>query len=199
MMDILQLSGGLALLLVGGYALVRGASALAASFGVSPVVVGLTVVAFGTSAPELAVNSMAATKGLGAISFGNVIGSNLANLGLILGLTALFRPLPIEGRIVVREIPMMLLATGLVVVDRPRTAARTRLGVVLPLGRGGPPARLLRVPLLRRRRRGAQAALGSDRGAGGGGRRRRKTEGGAGDSTPSSPCSASSASTSEAS
>lgn len=116
MADLLQLASGLVLLLLGGYVLVRGASALAASFGVSPIVIGLTVVAFGTSAPELAVNSTAGAKGLTGISFGNVIGSNLANLGLILGISALLRPLAIEGRIVVREIPMMLLATAAVLV-----------------------------------------------------------------------------------
>ena len=116
MTDFLTLAGGIALLLVGGYVLVRGASGLASSFGVSPVVIGLTIVAFGTSAPELAVNSMAAIQGQSALSFGNVIGSNLANLGLILGVAALLRPLDIEGRIVVREIPMMLLATAAVLV-----------------------------------------------------------------------------------
>jgi cation:H+ antiporter len=116
MIDSITLAGGIALLLLGGYVLVRAASSLASSFGVSPVVVGLTVVAFGTSAPELAVNSMAAVRGQSGLSFGNVIGSNLANLGLILGLSAVLKPLTIEGRIVVREIPMMLLATAAVLV-----------------------------------------------------------------------------------
>jgi len=115
MTDLILLASGLALLLLGGYVLVRGASGIAASYGVSPVVIGLTVVAFGTSAPELAVNAMAATRGQGGLAFGNVIGSNLANLGLILGLSAVLEPLAIEGRIVAREIPMMLLATAAVV------------------------------------------------------------------------------------
>ena len=116
MADLFMLASGLALLLLGGYVLVRGASGLASSFGVSPLVVGLTVVAFGTSAPELAVNASAALKGSGSLAFGNVVGSNLANLGLILGLSAVSKPLTIEGRIVVREIPMMLLATAAVVL-----------------------------------------------------------------------------------
>lgn len=111
-MDLLILAGGLALLLLGGYALVTGASGLASSFGISQIVIGLTVVAFGTSAPELAVNLTAALRGSTGISFGNVIGSNLANLGLILGTAALVRPLVIESRVVAREIPMMLLATA---------------------------------------------------------------------------------------
>jgi len=114
--ELTTLAGGIALLLLGGYVLVRAASGLASSFGVSPVVIGLTVVAFGTSAPELAVNTLAAARGQSGVSFGNVVGSNLANLGLVLGLSALFRPLAIEGRIVAREIPMMLLATAAVLV-----------------------------------------------------------------------------------
>lgn len=115
-MDLLWLGGGLGLLLAGGYALVRGASGLAASLGVSPVVIGLTVVAFGTSAPELAVNLSAALSGSSGLAFGNVVGSNLANLGFILGMAALLKPLAIEGRIVTREIPMMLLATAAALV-----------------------------------------------------------------------------------
>ncbi len=115
-MDYLTLAGGLTLLLLGGYALVRGASGLASSLGISQVVIGLTVVAFGTSAPELAVNLMAALRGSGDLSFGNIVGSNLANLGIILGISALMRPLVIESRIVTRELPMMLLATAVVVV-----------------------------------------------------------------------------------
>jgi cation:H+ antiporter len=110
-MDLLLLLIGLALLLGGGDALVRGASALAHRVGISPLVVGLTVVSFGTSAPELAVNLTAAWRGSGELSFGNVIGSNLANIGLIVGLTALLRPFDVQSIVVRRELPMMLLAT----------------------------------------------------------------------------------------
>ena len=109
--EILVLAVGLACLLGGGHLLVRGASTLARSIGVSPLVIGLTVVAFGTSTPELAVNLRAATSGEGDISFGNIVGSNIANIGLILGLCAVLRPLEIRGLVIVREIPMMIVAT----------------------------------------------------------------------------------------
>ena len=103
---------GLVLLLSGGDALVRGASALARRLGVSPLVIGLTVVAFGTSAPELAVSVSAAASGNGGIAFGNVIGSNVFNTAMLLGLTALVTPLRIDSGIVTREVPMLLLASA---------------------------------------------------------------------------------------
>jgi cation:H+ antiporter len=115
-MDLLLLLFGLILLLVGGDALVRGAAALARQLGISPLVVGLTVVAFGTSAPELMVNLTAALRGSGGLSFGNVIGSNLANIGLVVGLAALLRPINIQTSVVRRELPMMLLATAVAFV-----------------------------------------------------------------------------------
>lgn len=108
----LWLCAGLALLVGGGHALINGAAALAQRLGVSSIVVGLTVVAFGTSAPELAVSLFSAASGNTAITFGNVVGSNIANVGLLLGVTALIRPLPVHGQMVVREIPMMLLCCG---------------------------------------------------------------------------------------
>jgi cation:H+ antiporter len=111
MLDVVKTVVGLALLLGGGELLVRGASRLARSLGVSPLAVGLTVVAFGTSAPELAVNVLAALRDSGELSFGNIVGSNLANIGLIFGLAALVRPIPMENVVVRREIPMMMLAT----------------------------------------------------------------------------------------
>jgi len=110
-LNLLVLFIGLALLLGGGDLLVRGASALAKVFGVPPLVIGLTVVAFGTSAPELSVNLLAAFQDNTEISFGNIIGSNIANIGLILGIAAIIRPLAIEGVIITREIPMMVLAS----------------------------------------------------------------------------------------
>lgn len=115
-MNLLLLLFGLILLLVGGDALVRGAAALARRLGISPLMVGLTVVAFGTSAPELSVNVTAALRGSGGLSFGNVIGSNLANIGLVVGLAALLRPLHIQTSVVRRELPMMLLATAVACV-----------------------------------------------------------------------------------
>ena len=109
------LAAGLVLLLTGGEALVRGASALARRFGVSPTVIGLTVVAFGTSAPELAVSVMSTTTGSGGIAFGNVVGSNIANIGLLLGVTALMTRLVVHSDIVTREVPMMLVASAAIV------------------------------------------------------------------------------------
>lgn len=102
---------GLGILLAGGELLVRGASGLAKRYGVPAHIIGLTVVAFGTSAPELFVNGMAAYRESSEISFGNVIGSNISNLGLILGICALIRPLLIESVILTREIPMLLLTS----------------------------------------------------------------------------------------
>ncbi|MGH0030402.1 MAG: calcium/sodium antiporter [Myxococcota bacterium] len=111
-LEALLLVLGMGLLIFGGRALVSGASRLAATLGVSEVAIGLTVVAFGTSAPELAVNTLAALRGNSDIAFGNVIGSNIANVGLVLGACAVTRVLVVESVIVSREIPMMLLATA---------------------------------------------------------------------------------------
>jgi len=101
-LDFLWLFVGLALLLAGGEMLVRGSSALARELGVSPLVIGLTVVA---------VNVTAAWRGDATLSFGNVIGSNIANIGLILATAALVRSLEVRGTVISREIPMMLVAT----------------------------------------------------------------------------------------
>jgi len=111
-LEWLVLLAGLTVLLVGGDALVRGATSLARTLGVSSMVVGMTVVAFGTSAPELGVNVAAAWSGHTTITFGNVVGSNIANIGLVLGLTAIIRTLQIRRSIVTREIPVMLAATA---------------------------------------------------------------------------------------
>ena len=112
LVDSLLLILGLALLIGGGHGLILGAAALAQRLGVSPMIIGLTTVAFGTSAPELAVALFAAFSGSSAIAFGNVVGSNIANVGLLLGMTAIIRPLAVHGQVVTREIPMMLLAGG---------------------------------------------------------------------------------------
>ena len=91
--------------------MVRGASDLAEEYGVPPLVVGLTVVAFGTSAPELVVNIIGALHGETALAFGNITGSNLANIGLVLGAAAVVTPIALEGKIIRRELPLLLLAT----------------------------------------------------------------------------------------
>ena len=116
LINLLLLALGITLLLGGGEFMVRGAAALAKAVGVSPLIIGLTVVAFGTSAPELAVNLIAAVNGNGDISFGNIIGSNIANIGLIIGVTALIKPLEIHSSVITRELPMMLLATAAAVI-----------------------------------------------------------------------------------
>jgi cation:H+ antiporter len=110
-MDSIRLILGLTLLLGGGEAVVRGAAAVARKLGISPLAIGLTVVAFGTSAPELAVNVTAAFADESDLSFGNIIGSNLANIGLVMGCCGVIRAVPIKSVVVAREIPMMLLAT----------------------------------------------------------------------------------------
>ena len=107
---------GLTLLVMGAEALVRGASRLALSMGISPLVVGLTIVAFGTSAPELAVSVGASLDGRPDLAVGNVIGSNIANVLLILGIAALIAPLVVHEQIIRQEIPIMLGASVLVVV-----------------------------------------------------------------------------------
>jgi cation:H+ antiporter len=105
---ILMLVGGLVLLIVGGELLVRGASKLAVSLGISPLVVGLTVVAFGTSSPEFAVSLQAAMSGQVDIALGNVVGSNIFNVLFILGLSALIVPLVVSAQIVRQEVPIMI-------------------------------------------------------------------------------------------
>lgn len=91
--DILSLVGGLVVLLIGGEFLVRGASNMAYSFQITPLVVGLTIVAFGTSAPELLISVQAALDGASELAMGNVVGSNICNLTLVLGVTALVYPI----------------------------------------------------------------------------------------------------------
>ncbi|MCU0757203.1 MAG: calcium/sodium antiporter [Xanthomonadales bacterium] len=101
---------GLVLVIYGADLLISGASKLALTFGVSPLVVGLTVVAFGTSAPELAVSVKAAWVGEVDVSTGNVIGSNIVNVLLILGLSALIAPLIVDRMLIRRDLPVMISA-----------------------------------------------------------------------------------------
>jgi cation:H+ antiporter len=103
---------GFALLILGAEWLVRGASRLAGSFGISPLIIGLTVVAFGTSAPELAVSVDAGLNGNGALALGNVVGSNIANILLILGLSALMAPLVVKSQLVRIDVPLMILVAA---------------------------------------------------------------------------------------
>lgn len=107
---------GLVILVVGADLMVRGAARLAVSLGISPLVVGLTVVAFGTSAPELAVSVGATLSGAPDLAIGNVVGSNIANVLLILGISALITPLVVAEQIIRQEIPIMIGASLLLVV-----------------------------------------------------------------------------------
>ncbi len=107
---ILLLVLGFALLIKGADFLVDGASSLALRFRISPIVIGLTIVSFGTSSPELVVNVMAAINGNAGLSFGNIIGSNIVNILLILGVAAMIQPLDAKRGTVWKEIPFSLLA-----------------------------------------------------------------------------------------
>ena len=108
---VLLLVGGFGALYFGAEWMVRGAAGMEHSLGLSPIVIGLTVVSLGTSAPELVVAVLATLGGSGDLAVGNVLGSNLANIGLILGATAIIHPLLVVERMVKREIPIMILLT----------------------------------------------------------------------------------------
>lgn len=104
---------GIALLYLGSEWMVKGAASLALSLSIRPIIVGLTVVAFATSAPELLVSLIAAVKGFSGVSLGNILGSNVANIGLVLGASALVRSLAVDKKLVRREIPFMIGVSGL--------------------------------------------------------------------------------------
>lgn len=114
--QILILLAGLALVLLGAEALVDGASALARRWGVSEFVIGLTVVALGTSAPEMVVSFIGAIQGNGDVSVGNVVGSNIFNTALILGLSAVIAPITITRSNLRRDIPINLIVTALLIL-----------------------------------------------------------------------------------
>ena len=114
--DFLVLATGLVILLVCGDLLVQGATSLATRYGLSPLLIALTIVAFGTSAPELLVSVRAALAGAPGIALGNVVGSNTANILLILGLPALIYPIACAGRIVPHNMLIMMAASILLIV-----------------------------------------------------------------------------------
>ncbi len=125
-MILLQLAAGLVLLVIGAEALIRGASRIAIVAGISPLVVGLTVVAYGTSAPELAVSVGAGLEGQPDLAVGNVVGSNIFNVLFILGACAVLAPLAVSRQLVWRDVPLMVGASVVLVV----MALDGRLGVV---------------------------------------------------------------------
>ena len=114
--DVLFLLAGFVILIVGAEVLVRGASGLAASFGISKIIIGLTVVAFGTSAPEMAVSLQSGFQGQTDILLGNVIGSNIANILLILGTSAVIAPLRVDAKLIRADVPIMIGITLLLFV-----------------------------------------------------------------------------------
>lgn len=132
--DIFWLVLGLVLILVGANILTDGASAIARRMGISDLVVGLTVVAFGTSAPELAISVLSAASGSSALAVGNVVGSNIFNILVIIGVTAMFRPIVVERSVLTREIPMVLLSSVILLAYGNREpAVVTRAGGVILL------------------------------------------------------------------
>lgn len=107
--NILFLILGIAFLYFGGEGLVKGSSRLARSFSINPIVIGLTIVAFGTSAPEFVVSIIAALRGSSDLVIGNIVGSNISNIGLILAISALISPLMIQMRLLKIEVPIMII------------------------------------------------------------------------------------------
>ncbi len=135
--DATSIIFGLGLLYFGAEGLVRGSSELGLRFGITPLVVGLTIVAFGTSAPELAVSMNAAHMGKTDVSITNVLGSNIANIGLILAICAIVHPILVEAKLVRHDIPAMIAATLLFcvliadgIIKRPDAALLT-IGIIV--------------------------------------------------------------------
>jgi len=116
---------GFVLLYFGAEWLVKGSSSLARSMGITPIVIGLTVVAFGTSAPELVVSLISSIQGKSMIAVGNVVGSNICNIALVLGLSALFNPIKSDPSVIRRDIPIMLgISLYLLVISMNSTLGR---------------------------------------------------------------------------
>jgi cation:H+ antiporter len=150
LLDLAQIAGGLIALYFGAHWLVGAASTAARRLGVSPLLVGLTVVAFGTSLPELFVGVRAALGGHAGISLGNVVGANAINIGLILGTAALIRPLVVELRVLKWDLPAMLAAALLVTAMAADGEVGRLEGAVLLAGMAGYVA--LNIVLARRER-----------------------------------------------
>ena len=114
--NIVFLCIGVLLLVKGADWFVASASSIAKKFKISPLIIGLTVVSFGTSAPELAVSTISALKGESGIALGNVVGSNLCNMALVLGLSAFLSPIVIKKSLCKREIPFLILTTSVLLI-----------------------------------------------------------------------------------
>ncbi len=133
-LEFLKFLAGLALLLGGAELLVRGASRVASALRISPLVIGLTVVAFGTSSPELAASLTSARSGSGDLAFGNVVGSNLFNVLFILGLAALIVPLSVNRRLVRLDVPVMVTVAAILLLLARDGAISRMEGTGLVLG-----------------------------------------------------------------
>ncbi len=107
-LPLIAVAGGLAMLVWSAGRFVDGAAALARAFGMPPLLVGMLIVGFGTSAPELLVSALAAWGGRPGLALGNAYGSNIANLALILGVTALISPIAVQSEVLKREVPVLL-------------------------------------------------------------------------------------------
>ncbi len=125
---------GVVLLTKGADWLIAGSVGVAKKFGVSSMIIGLTLVAFGTSAPELAATLVSATHGRGDIAFGNVVGSNICNIGLILGITALIKPIKVDRDTVRYEIPFMIIASSVIYAFAFNLRITRWMGFILLLG-----------------------------------------------------------------
>ncbi|MCW8919219.1 MAG: calcium/sodium antiporter [Gammaproteobacteria bacterium] len=149
--SFIAIAGGFALLVWGADRFVIGASATARNLGVSPLIIGLTIVGFGTSAPEMLVSAIAAAAGNPNMGIGNAIGSNITNIGLVLGITALVTPLAVRSETLKREFPVLfliMLLTLLLLLD----SAMGRLdGIILLAGLGAMIYWMVRLGLRERR------------------------------------------------
>ena len=116
MLIAIQLIAGIALLYYGAEWLVKGGAAIAMRLAIPPLIIGLTLVAFATSAPELVVSLKAALSGFGDISIGNIVGSNICNIGLILGLAALITPLAVQKQLLKTDVPLLIVISFLLAI-----------------------------------------------------------------------------------
>jgi cation:H+ antiporter len=131
---LLSLLTGLALLYFGAEGLVKGSSSFALRLGVSPLMIGLTIVAYGTSMPELVVSSKAALDGYGGIAIGNIVGSNIFNIAVTLGLSALIRPLRVNLQVIRLDMPVMIIASLLLLAFFQDITLTRAEGLLLTLG-----------------------------------------------------------------
>lgn len=138
LLPLAAIVGGLLVLVWSADRFVAGAAALARHFGMAPLLIGMLIVGFGTSAPEMLVSALASLEGSPGIALGNAFGSNIANIGLILGLTALISPIAVHSAVLRRELPVLLGVTVLVIalvidLDLSRIDALVLLGVFIGL------------------------------------------------------------------